>query len=157
MSSVMADFKQTRGFFVATATTVFSAYVFSTAPSGAGGSYNAGILTAATLTPVVGDIFRDMGKTVFAGSVGSTSTTSVSVNGLGPRIFRKVQYVNKGRAQATATANPSNGVGSGATATDILVTSAGTGYNTFYIELPAPGGAAPVVANLVYVPGMPGI
>jgi hypothetical protein len=157
MTSVSTDFKQSRGYFVATATTTFSAYVFSTVPSGAGGSFSAGVLTAATLTPVVGDIFRDMGKTVTVGSVGSTGTTAASVAGLGPRVFRKVQYVNKGRAQATSTVNPSNGIGSGAGATDVLATTAGTGYNTFYIELPAPGSQAGTVPNLVYVPGLPGL
>ena len=161
MTSVSVDFKQSRGYFVATSTNTLLAYVFSTVPSGAGGSFNPGALTAASLTPVVGDIFRDMGKTVTLSSVGTTQTngqtTAGSVAGLGPRVFRKVQYVNKGRAQATATANPSNGIGSGATATDVLATTAGTGYNTFYIELPAPGSTSVNISNLIYVPGLPGL
>jgi len=157
MSSVIRSSKQTNGYFVATTTGAITAYVYSTAGSGAGGSWNAGVLTTGTVTPsVAGAVFKDMGKTVLAGAVGTSGTTALQVNGVGPRVFRKVQYVNQGHAQSNGTSNPSNGINSGFAGTDTLATSFGAGYDTFFIELPVSGSAVVEPNTLIYVPAMPG-
>lgn len=154
MSSLQTSFKQTNGYFVAVNTTAFLAYTISAAESSNGGSYVPVVLTAASVTPAAGDVFKDMGKTVTTGAAGTTTAANVvtggKVNGVGPRVFRKVQRLNKFTdATKNLVANGISGVPPNAVTGD-------TGFNTFYIELPVSGGAAPT-PQLVYVPGMPGL
>ena len=138
--------------------TALSAYAISTAQTGSGGSSTSAALTpVTTLVLAAGQVLKDMGKTITTGSVGDTSTTAGPVAGLGPRVFRKVQLLNQGNTVATASTNRANGVGSGYTGTD--VGTFGSGYNTFYIELPTSGtpiASVAAFANLTYLPGMPG-
>ena len=155
MSSVQTSMKQSRGYFVATSTAAIQTFTVTTAGSGSGGSYVAPVFAATTLTPVIGMIFKDMGKTVATGSVGTGGAPVATVNGANPRFFRKVQLLNTPVTLLGAALNPSNGVNSGRAGTD--TGAAGAGYNTFYIELPTGGQRSDQMpANLAYVPGLPG-
>ena len=139
-------------------TTTLSAYAISTAQTGSGGSSQSAALTpVTTLVLAAGQVLKDMGKTITTGAVGTTGATAAPVAGLGPRVFRKVQLLNQGRTVANGTINVANGVGSGYLGTD--TGSFGSGYNTFYIELPTSGtpvASVAAFANLVYIPGVPG-
>ena len=157
MSSVMADFKQSRGFFVVTGATILG-YTYA-GGSGAGGSFTPGVMTAATVTVITGgSILRDMGKTVLTGTLGEAAvqTSTAAAAGNLQRVFRKVQLLNKLSSTGTALiANVSQGVSSGTTNTTT------GGYDTFYIELPTlgRGGGATnnLFTNVIYVPSLPGL
>jgi hypothetical protein len=158
MTSVSADFKQSRGYFVVTGVSV-RAYTYA-GGSGAGGSFVQGAMTTAgTVTVVAGSVLRDMGKTVLTGSLGDTAAASSGTTTAGnlQRVFRKVQIINRLSSTTSATvANVSQGVGSG------LANTISGGYDTFYIELPTlgrSGGATNNVSytDVVYVPGLPGL
>jgi len=168
MTSVSAEFKQSRGYFVVTGTksTELTAWAVSVAASGAGGSATPAVMAGVTtLALVAGQVLKDMGKTITTGSVGQVATPTVAgVAGLPARVFRKVQLLNKATTSATTTTNVANGVGgsapggTGFLGTDVGVN--GSGYNTFYIELPTNGTPVASVAGLsalIYIPGMPGL
>jgi len=171
MSSVVRSLKQANGYFVLASSSSIVGYTYSTAPSGAGGSFAPGVLTQTTVynsltgsgqttSFPVGTVLKDMGKTLLVGAVGASgsgNSVTAYVNGLGPRVFRKVQILNvMPHTQANGTVNLSNGVGSNLTGTDVGATAAGTNYNTFYIELPVSGDSTATPSNLIYVPNMPG-
>ena len=147
MASVQSGYKQSKGYFVVTNATGFTAYTYS-GGGGAGGNFVPGTMTAVTPPVVIGSVLRDMGKTVLVGPVvngdGSANTDAVHVAGQNQRVFRKVQWVFNG----SAVGPTSNGVGG---APD---------NGVFYIELPnlQGGGANENVATAVsYVPAMPGL
>ena len=157
MTSVSADFKQSRGYFVVTGTSV-RGYTYA-GGSGAGGSFAPGVMTTGSITVTAGSVLRDMGKTVLTGSLGDTAAASSGTTTAGnlQRVFRKVQIINRLSSTTSATvANVSQGVGSG------LANTISGGYDTFYIELPTlgrSGGATNNVSytDVVYVPGLPGL
>ena len=150
MASVQSGYKQSKGYFVVTNATGFTAYNYS-GGGGAGGNFVPGTMTAVTPPVVIGSVLRDMGKTVLVGSVVNGTGSGVNlagnvvpVAGQNQRVFRKVQWVFNG----SAVGPTSNGVGG---APD---------NGVFYIELPnlQGGGLNENVATAVsYVPAMPGL
>jgi hypothetical protein len=160
MTSVVSDFKQSRGYFIVTSGTSVKAYTYA-GGSGAGGSFVPGVMTQADVTVVTGAVLRDMGRTVLTGTLGAAgnaTSTAASAGNL-QRVFRKVQLLNKLPGTSTSSAtipNVSQGVSSATTNTTT------GGYDTFYIELPTlgrSGGATNdvAIATVVYVPGLPGL
>jgi hypothetical protein len=162
MTSLQSSFKQTNGYFMVTLTTgvTIAGYTIKTAQTGSGGSSTSPVMQAASVGVLtLGSVLKDMGKTITTGAVGDASDTGAPVAGLGPRVFRKVQLLNQGNTAANGLINRANGVGSGFSTTDPSNNAQGTGYNTFYIELPTSGTpTASVTAfqGLSYIPGVPG-
>lgn len=147
MASIQSGYKQSKGYFVVTNATGFTAYTYS-GGGGAGGSFTPGTMTAVTPPVVIGSVLKDMGKTVLVGPVvngsGTDGVNAVPVAGQNQRVFRKVQWVFNGSAVGPL----SNGVGG---APD---------NGVFYIELPnlqAGGNSANVATAVSYVPAMPGM
>lgn len=151
MTSLTTGFKQSGGYFIVLSATGFKVFDY-TAGSGAGGSFLPGTMTANTApTVAVGNILRDMGKTVLLGGVGgAVGATATGTTGVPTRVFRKVQLINTAGAN-TLPGNAPNGVSGNSTT-----------YQTFYIELPTLGRSGSFVDNalgmqVVYVNSLPGL
>ena len=150
MSSVQTSMKQSRGYFVTTATGCVG--YTAAAGVGSGGAWVPGAMTVLTGAPATalalqGVVLRDMGKTIVGAAVTSNLLPGTS------RVFRKVQILNR-TGISLATSVPSNGITGG----DNTVVPP---YYTCYIELPSAGSSGSTAAGsslaapVAYMPGLP--